>query len=61
MISEAIKIVVKLESGRKLQTIETIYTDGSYNEVDLAASRLVGKVFGNDQFGVVERFHWEYV
>jgi len=58
MIQEAIKVYVTLEDGRKFQGVETVVTDGSYDAVKLAASRIVGRDFKTFQ---VASFSWNYV
>lgn len=58
MIHEAIKLYVTLEDGRKFQRVETVVTDGSYDAVKLAASRIVGRDFKTFQ---VASFSWNYV
>lgn len=58
MINEAIKITVKLENGSKFQKIETVATDGSYNAVDIEASKIVGQAFADQK---VSGFFWQYV
>ena len=58
MIQEAIKVYVTLEDGRKFQRVQTVVTDGSYDAVKLAVSRIVGRDFKAFQ---VASFSWNYV
>lgn len=58
MMNEAVKVMVKVESGEKFAKIVTVRSDGSWIEVNRAVSRIVGKEFASYK---VEEFWWNYV
>jgi hypothetical protein len=58
MISEAVKITVKVESGQRFAKIVTISSYGAWDEVQREVSKIVGQEFASFK---VEEFWWNYV